>query len=148
MSSDVQIDVGDPAFFGILAVVVLLLMIPRLAPRWIAGRGAAISPIDLRRRLDGREAIVIVDVRTPGEYYGEDGRIGRSVLLPLDRLNTTLGDPDALPSDYRDKTIVVVCRTGSRASFAVRRLRRCGYHALLLNGGINAWRSEGFPVQC
>ncbi|GAB4263506.1 MAG: hypothetical protein Kow0080_01920 [Candidatus Promineifilaceae bacterium] len=69
----------------------------------------------LYNRLQAGEDIVLVDVRTPGEYE-HNGRIAESRLLPLSVLGQRAHE---LP---KDKTLVMVCRSGARSHTACEHL--------------------------
>lgn len=85
--------------------------------------------------LDGllaEDAVVLVDIRNPGEV--EQGRIPGSVNIPLAQLRARL---DLLPTD---KAIVVHCAGGWRSSVAASLLRAEGFDNVWdLVGGYNAW---------
>jgi len=44
------------------------------------------------------------------------------------------------------KDVVVVCRSGSRARAVTSQLRKQGYEAYNLSGGMRAWQSAGGQV--
>jgi adenylyltransferase/sulfurtransferase len=92
----------------------------------------AISVEDLKRKLDAREPIVIVDVREPGEV--RICALPGSVRIPLGTLGQNL---DRLsPEDQ----IVVHCKTGARSAQAVKVLRDSGFRNVSnLEGGIDRW---------
>jgi rhodanese-related sulfurtransferase len=97
-----------------------------------------IGPAEARRLLDG--GALALDVREPEEFAA--GHVAGARLLPLGRLPTGLAD---LP---RDRTIVVVCRSGRRSGEAVRTMQRAGFDdARNLAGGMLAWREAGLPVE-
>jgi glyoxylase-like metal-dependent hydrolase (beta-lactamase superfamily II)/rhodanese-related sulfurtransferase len=81
----------------------------------------------------------LLDVRTPLEFESE--RIDDSLNVPLDRLDARL---DEVP-DGAD--VVVVCRTGVRATIAAETLARAGRRARVLEGGVHAWRRAGLPLR-
>jgi rhodanese-related sulfurtransferase len=88
--------------------------------------------------LDGllaEDAVVLVDIRNPGEV--EQGRIPGSVNIPLAQLRNRL---DMLPTD---RPIVVHCAGGWRSSVAASLLRAQGFDDVWdLAGGYNAWLAE------
>jgi hypothetical protein len=49
--------------------------------------------------------------------------------------------------DLAAQDIVVVCRTGVRATIAAEALARAGRRARVLEGGIQAWRRAGLPLR-
>jgi rhodanese-related sulfurtransferase len=78
----------------------------------------------------------LVDVRTPGEY-ANDGHIPGSRLLPLSSLAQRINE---LPDD---RTIVCICRSGSRSYTACEMLATQGFKAINLSGGMIGWKRAG-----
>ena len=87
-------------------------------------------------RLGGAAPPLVVDVRLPAEYQAV--HLEPSLLLPLDELARRR---DELP---RDRELVLVCRTGSRARLAAAEL--AGFRTRVLEGGLVAWQEAGHPV--
>ena len=85
-----------------------------------------------------RADLHLLDVREDDEWTA--GHIDGAQHIPLRELSARLGE---LPTD---KTIVAVCRSGSRSEAAVRGLRRLGYEAENLEGGVNAWDRAKLPL--
>lgn len=111
------------------------------AARPIDPATAAITPLELKRRLDDGEPLYVLDVRS-AEEFGHDGRIAAAHLTPLPVLDQRLAE---LP---RDATIVCVCRSGQRSGQAAAHLSRRGFTSVLnLTGGMQAWARAGLPVQ-
>lgn len=75
----------------------------------------------------------LIDVREPFEHA--QARIDGSVLIPLGSLESRLTD---VP---RERPVVVHCQSGGRSSRAAEILRRHGYTAHNLLGGIRAWKA-------
>jgi rhodanese-related sulfurtransferase len=46
----------------------------------------------------------------------------------------------------RDRTVVVVCRSGNRSAHATTMLRGAGVDAVNLDGGLRAWSATGMPL--
>ncbi len=100
-----------------------------------------INAAELKQKLDANESIVMVDVRTPGEYE-YDGHITGSRLIPLSVLTSRVHE---IP---KDKTIVCVCRSGSRSYTACELLANQGFTDVInLSGGMFGWRRAGLPYQ-
>jgi rhodanese-related sulfurtransferase len=92
--------------------------------------------------LFNHQGALVLDVREQSEY--KDGHIGQSKHVPLGQLKTQLGSLEK----YKDKPVVVVCRTGSRSGHACGILRRAGFaNVHNLSGGIMAWESAGLPKE-
>ena len=83
-------------------------------------------------RRTGRQH-TLIDVREPFEHA--QARIDGSVLIPLGSLESQLAE---VP---RDRPVVVHCQSGGRSSRAAEILRRHGYVAHNLLGGIRAWKT-------
>ena len=95
-----------------------------------------ISAGDLRKRLDQGDDIYVLDVRKPHEY--DIANLGAD-LIPLDELERRLDEVEP----YRDRTIVIHCRSGVRSAKALKILSANGFDKLLnLKGGILAWSDE------
>lgn len=74
------------------------------------------------------QGAVLIDVRTASEY--EADHIEGAVNMPLSSLSKLANTID------RDKTVVVYCRSGSRASHAKRYLYDMGFTNVLNGGGL------------
>jgi DMSO/TMAO reductase YedYZ molybdopterin-dependent catalytic subunit/rhodanese-related sulfurtransferase/glyoxylase-like metal-dependent hydrolase (beta-lactamase superfamily II) len=81
---------------------------------------------------------LLLDVREPDEWCTEHAP--GAVLLPMGRVRAR---QDELPRDHR---IVVVCRSGGRSAAVTASLRRSGFDAVNLAGGMCAWAAAGLPV--
>lgn len=88
-----------------------------------------IAPAALAERLGH---VTLVDVRTPEELA--------TGVVPGSIRPDDLGDTDP------DGTVFVVCASGVRATAWARTARAAGRDAIVLDGGIAAWRREGLPV--
>ncbi len=82
----------------------------------------------------------LLDVRTVeewNEFHAPD-----TTLIPLDELPSRLGE---VP---QDKEIVVVCRSGSRSQQGRDILLNAGFKQVTsMAGGLNEWRSKGYPIE-
>jgi len=91
-----------------------------------------ISVEELKKRLDKKDKLVILDIRTRGEYKA--GHIEGSVNIPLDLLRDYLKNLD------KDSEFVVYCRTSYRSYLASRILRNSGFKNVKnLNGSYLSW---------
>jgi rhodanese-related sulfurtransferase len=86
------------------------------------------------------EGVFFLDVRTQEEW--DEFHAPNSTLIPLDQLESRLGE---LPDDEQ---IVVVCRSGNRSQVGRDTLLKNGFNQVTsMAGGLNAWRSAGYPVE-
>ena len=91
--------------------------------------------------LNHKNALVL-DVREQGEY--DSGHILSSKLIPLGKLKERLGELEK----YRERPVVVVCRSGQRSASACAMLGKQGFaQAYNLNGGIVAWQKASLPLE-
>ena len=96
-----------------------------------------ISVEELKKKLDAKDDVFILDVREPHEYQicNLNG-----YLIPLNDLPKRVSELD--PS----KDMVVHCRSGGRSARAVEFLQKAGYtKAKNLAGGILAWADRSDP---
>ena len=105
------------------------------APEQTAGSAVSeceITPVELKRRLDTGDDLLILDVREPNEY--QINRISGSTLIPLGELPRRYQELD------RDREIVAHCKAGTRSAKAVDYLRSIGFTRVKnLRGGILEW---------
>lgn len=93
---------------------------------------------DLKRRVDNKEDVFVLDVREPHEY--QICNIG-GYMIPLNDLPKRMGELDP------KKEIVVHCRSGVRSAKAVEFLRQNGFtNVKNLAGGILAWAEKIDPT--
>ena len=83
----------------------------------------------------------VLDVRTPGEF--ESAHIAGAYNVPLDLLREHRDEI----IKHLDEDVVLVCRSGQRATQAEETLRSAGFtNVHILDGGITAWEAKGFAV--
>ncbi len=99
-----------------------------------------VSRKELAVRLD-EGSVTVLDVRPADEYT--TGHIPGAINLTLDQLDRILPDLDP------DSEIVAYCRGPYciYAHQAVAALRKRGFNARRLDGGLPEWREDGRPVQ-
>lgn len=95
-----------------------------------------ISADEAKAAIDSQDDIIIVDVRTPGEY--SSGHIKDSINIPLNTIEDTV--MEKYPN--RDTKLYLYCRSGNRSSQAARLLVKQGYTNVVDFGGINNWPYE------
>jgi glyoxylase-like metal-dependent hydrolase (beta-lactamase superfamily II) len=100
---------------------------------------ATLTAMDLDAARREPAPPLLLDVRSPIEFEGE--RIDGSLNIPLDELDARMAEvPEGAD-------VVVVCRTGVRATIAAQSLARSGLRSRVLDGGMHAWRRAGLPVR-
>ncbi|MEU9831824.1 rhodanese-like domain-containing protein [Streptosporangium sp. NPDC048047] len=102
---------------------------------------AALDAASLRDLLESGRAPRLIDVRTPGEF--ETAHIPGSYNVPLDLLREHRAELRA----HLDEQVVLICRSGQRATQAEQALATAGLPGLrVLTGGITAWQAAGAPI--
>ena len=94
--------------------------------------------MDVHSLAQRKKEVQIIDVRYPNEW--EAGRIEGAVHIPQDDL------PDRLEQLDRQRPLVTVCRSGNRSGRAAEFLEDQGFDAESLEGGMEAWATQGLPV--
>lgn len=85
--------------------------------------------------------VLVVDVRTPGEYA--TCHIPGAVNLPLDQVDAHL---NRIVADAGGQ-LLLVCQAGSRATQVCAKLTGAGLvGSTILTGGMNAWKAAGGPI--
>jgi rhodanese-related sulfurtransferase len=83
--------------------------------------------------------VFVLDVRRHEEWV--EKRLPTATLIPMDQLNDHIEDmPD-------DQPIYVICAVGGRSARVAEALRRAGYDAVNVAGGIDKWVEEGRPFE-
>ncbi len=93
-----------------------------------------ISPVELKLKIGTQEEFLLLDVREPNE--SEIARIPGATLIPVNELTDRLAEIEA----WRDREIVVHCKTGGRSLRACGILLKTGFSNVKnLYGGIDEW---------
>ena len=79
----------------------------------------SINVNELQAKIQSDTNLVLLDVRTEGEFNGPLGRLDGAMLLPLGELETRMAELE----QYKEKEIIVYCRSGTRSRFATSLLR-------------------------
>jgi len=99
-----------------------------------------LTPRELKKRLDAKEKLMVVDVREPHELAV--ARLPGTCDIPLGQILSRMNELD------QSRDVVVMCRSGGRSARAIEELQKAGYHGTLINlkGGILAWSDEVDPA--
>jgi rhodanese-related sulfurtransferase len=136
---------ADTVRYGLLALGLLaaIALLPRLIGR-MRKSFAWIQANELKSRLDGGEAVTIVDVRGSDEFTGSLGHIATARNIPVAELGSRLGELAGL----EQAPLVIVCRTDRRSATAARTLRAAGFTQVsVLRRGMEQWNDAGLPVE-
>jgi len=80
-----------------------------------------------------KKDVIILDVRTEKEY--KTGHLKNSINIPLEKVPSEISKV----TDNKEKTIIIYCRSGSRAIIAAEELVNLKYENVYTFGGIDSW---------
>jgi rhodanese-related sulfurtransferase len=101
-----------------------------------------ISAQDLKKIIDTNPEIILLDVRTTGEYVR--GKIAKSINLPVDEVANEI--EKIIPD--KNAFVYVYCLSGSRSVYGVEEMIMLGYKNVFnLTNGLLAWRIAGFKEE-
>ncbi len=93
-------------------------------------------------RLMNQGATLVLDVRDAAEFA--TGHLPKARHIPLDQLSNRIEEI----GKYKEKPVLVTCRSGPRAGAAVRLLKKAGFTTVYqLKGGLGAWREASLPLE-
>lgn len=99
-----------------------------------------ISAKQAKELIEKEKDVFLLDVRTREEY--DDFHIKEANLIPIQELEQNI---NRIP---KDKKVIVLCAKGKRSAKACEILKNKGLKELYnVEGGINQWKSEGYPVE-
>jgi len=110
----------------------------------LGSRVRGIKDVDTNAALQliNHKNAFILDVREPAEFKA--GHILNAQLIPLGKLKERMGEL----AKYKDKPVVVVCRSGNRSGNACVALGKNEFtQAYNLAGGMMAWQKANLPTQ-
>lgn len=98
-----------------------------------------LMPTEFQKKAKETPDAILLDVRTPEEI--DAGRIENSQSIVFD------DSFDKKLERLQHKPLFVYCASGKRSAKAAKILRDKGYKNVFeLEGGINAWRETGLPI--
>ncbi|UZD22401.1 rhodanese-like domain-containing protein [Algoriphagus halophytocola] len=101
-----------------------------------------LSPAQTEKLAKDSEAVVLIDVRTPEEVA--EGHLKGA--KPIDIKSETFQQQTAKLD--KNKTYILYCKAGVRSEQAARRMLESGFTSIYsLEGGIDAWKAAGKPIE-
>jgi len=136
-SLSAKIMTGHPHYRAAIAVFFLTLasaVVCNAATPTITQEG-------LLKKIDSGTALIILDVRTSGEYRA--GHVPLAINIPHNELASRVTEL----FDAMDLEIVTYCERGPRARYAESILQEAGFSTVRhLEGDMYAWRKNGLPI--
>ena len=127
------------ALVAIFVASGLMLVWPEIAR--LSGGSAEIGTFEATRLMN-QGGTLVIDVRDAKEFAS--GHLPRARHIPLAELSNRVEEL----AKYKEKAVIVTCRTGVRAGGAIRLLRKAGFATVYqLKGGVVAWEQASLPVE-
>lgn len=95
------------------------------------------SAQEASQKIKKERNVVMLDVRTDNER--KQGSIKGSFHIPLTSLSSSQNEL----KKFKDAEIICYCRTGNRSLNAAAKLKKLGFNASNLRGGIIRWNAAG-----
>lgn len=128
------------ALIALFLVSGVMLFWPEVS-RLIGAAGNEIGTLEATRLMN-QGGTLVVDVRDEKEYAA--GHLPRARHIPLKDFDKRVAEI----AKFKEKPVIVTCRTGPRAGAACRVLKRAGFsNVYLLKGGITAWQQASLPLE-
>lgn len=122
-------------FLGFVGLMLLLSFVRFLQTRSVR----QYRPSEVADRIAARDGPLLLDVRTDRERKFQ--HIRGSLHIPLQQLRVRVHELHG----HREREIVCYCQGGTRSLAAALILRRRGYRAASLRGGIVDWNFKQRP---
>ena len=97
-----------------------------------------LATIEIKNAINllDNDAYYFLDVRTAEEHKIKS--IPDTDCIPVQEIEKRIVELDK----YRDKKIIVYCRSGNRSRTATKILKENGFKAFNMLGGMNGWKGE------
>ncbi len=95
------------------------------------------SALEASQKLKKERNVVLLDVRTDTER--KKNSIRGSYHIPV----TSISNSETELKKFKDAEIICYCQTGNRSLNAAAKLKKLGFNAANLRGGIIRWNAAG-----
>jgi rhodanese-related sulfurtransferase len=107
---------------------------------WILANFESVTPAQAITLLEHDDNVTLLDVRTPQEF--KSGHLEGATLIPLSELKENLNKL----KPYKEKRIIIYCRSGNRSVAASRILEKHGFTPLNVKQGIVGLIETGVKI--
>jgi rhodanese-related sulfurtransferase len=121
----------DPQILWYAAGALLVFLFVRRTLRMRALK--QYTPSEIEARLKSKGGLLLLDVRTEAER--QSGSIRGSLHIPIASLRSRMKELE----QHKSREIVCYCASGSRSASAALLLKKNGFNAGNLRGGIAEW---------
>lgn len=134
-----QFIIDNWLLFLALAIILALLIGEPLKRKMLNIHMIGVNDVP---RLTGHDDAVLIDVREDKEFKA--GHIPDALSVPLSGLGKNISKLEK----YKNKPLILSCRTHNRSIRAATMLSRQGFDQIhVLHGGFMAWQKENLPIE-
>lgn len=119
---------------GLFVVLLALLIFTELRKG-----GQSLSSRELTALINSEQGLVL-DVRGQKDFSA--GHIVGALHIPYEKIASRIAELEK----HKGKTLVVVDAMGQHAGTVSRDLKKAGFNAAKLSGGIASWRGDNLPL--
>lgn len=101
--------------------------------------GQSLSSRELTALLNSEQGVVL-DIRAQKDFSA--GHIVGALNIPYEKLSSRMAELDK----HKAKTLILVDAMGQHAGTVCRDLKKAGFNAAKLGGGIASWRGDNLPL--
>jgi len=101
--------------------------------------GQSLNSRELTALVNGERGVVL-DVRAQKDF--SSGHIVDSLHIPYEKVAARMAELEK----HKSKTLIVVDAMGQHAGSICRELKKAGFTAAKLSGGIASWRGDNLPL--
>jgi rhodanese-related sulfurtransferase len=124
---------GQIFLYALIALIVYYVIRKFLLIRSVKHYSAQ----EASEKIKKERNVVLLDVRTPRER--KQGSIKGSFYIPLPSIVSSQNEL----KKFNNAEIICYCRTGNRSLNAAAKLKKLGFNASNLRGGILRWNAAG-----
>lgn len=123
-----------------ILVLALVVISALLIHNLMVGDQGSVDPVGATDLINRRDATVI-DVRPTADFA--KGHVLNAINLPMNGFRNQTGTL----AKYKNKPLIVSCRSGSQSQAACGILRKEGFEEVYnLRGGVMAWQNANLPL--
>lgn len=123
-----------------LAAAFLLSLLLHGLFRDLTKKYKTILPVNAVKLMNGDE-VAVIDVRDTKEF--NEGHLIGAKQIPLDQITDRAGELE----QFKNKPVLITCRTGARSDLACMKLTKLGFGQLYsLQTGIDGWLEANLPI--
>jgi rhodanese-related sulfurtransferase len=128
--------IGNHWVLFVALAAILALLIHNI---FVSGKGS-VDPAGATELINHKDALV-VDVRPVADFA--QGHIINARNIPMNGFKKQI----ATLQKFKDRPILLTCRSGSQSAMACQHLRKEGFSDVHnLRGGVMAWQSANLPL--